>query len=356
MSMSLSQESAARLRKSLLSWFDEKRRDLPWRTTRDPYAVWVSEVMLQQTQVNAVRPYYSRFLTRFPTLERLADAPLDEVLSCWSGLGYYRRARLLHRGVQEVRARYGGRVPSDAEELLSLPGVGDYTAAAISSIAYNAPRAAVDGNVSRVYSRLAAIRAPLGTAGNRSAVRDVAEGALDQQRPGDFNQALMDLGATVCTKAHPRCSSCPLEPFCQARAKGLTEQLPVAKRRTPTKAVAWTAVVALQASNTKVLLVRQQAELFGGTWTPPLAEGEGEAAARAAVAAAGLSPLRLENLKANVTHVLSHRKLHVALWRAEVQATQATLPSHVRFIALDKLHTVGVSALTRKILKQANFS
>ena len=188
-----------RLHETLLGRFDESARALPWRETRDPYAVWVSEIMLQQTRVETVVPYYERFLARFPTPYSLAEADEDTVLAHWSGLGYYRRARLLHAGVREVVAQYGGAVPEDAEARLALPGVGRYTAGAIGSIAFDKPEPVVDGNVTRVLARLLRIDTPVGTTRTPKRLWEEAERLVPTERPGDFNQALMELGATVCT-------------------------------------------------------------------------------------------------------------------------------------------------------------
>jgi A/G-specific adenine glycosylase len=208
-----------RLRAALLAWFDRNRRELPWRRTRDPYAIWLSEVMLQQTQVATVIPYWERFLARFPTVTALAEAPLDEVLSLWSGLGYYSRARNLHRAANEVVARHGGALPASHAALLALPGFGRYTAGAVASIAFGLPEPLVDGNVARVFSRACAIE---GAPGDREREKKLwAEAArwVQGERPGELNQALMELGATVCTARSPRCGLCPLT-VCAWRAAG----------------------------------------------------------------------------------------------------------------------------------------
>ena len=200
----------ASLQQELLRWYDRSARDLPWRRTRDPYAVWVSEIMLQQTRVETVIPYYERFLARFPSARVLAEADEDAVLSHWSGLGYYRRARLLHSGVQEVVARYGGEVPEDADARRRLPGVGRYTAGAIGSIAFDKAEPVVDGNVTRVLARLFRIDTPVGSATTTKRLWREAAELVPEQRPGDFNQALMELGATLCTPKKPLCDACPV--------------------------------------------------------------------------------------------------------------------------------------------------
>jgi A/G-specific adenine glycosylase len=219
----------------LLRWFDANRRDLPWRRTRDPWAIWVSEVMLQQTRVEAVREPFVRFLARYPTPAAFAAASDDELLVAWRGLGYYRRARLLRDGAREVVRGHGGRVPGEVAALAELPGIGAYTLGAVASIAFGLPEVAVDGNVERVVARHRALRESTGTAVARRAIREVVGDWMDRARAGDFNQALMELGATVCTPGSPRCDACPVARDCEARALGIAAALPV--RRAPRQAV-----------------------------------------------------------------------------------------------------------------------
>ncbi len=211
-------------RRALLAWYDSTRRDLPWRQSKDFYRVWISEVMLQQTRVEAAIPYYHRFLARFPSIASLAAAPESDVLTAWSGLGYYSRARNLHRAAKQLAAR---GLPQTHAEVLSLPGAGPYTAAAIASIVLNLPHAAVDGNVVRVISRLSNDASDIGSAGARLAFAETAATLLAPRRPGDFNQAMMELGATVCLPRAPLCAVCPVAKFCAARAAGTERELPV---------------------------------------------------------------------------------------------------------------------------------
>lgn len=202
-------------RKNLLRWYDAHRRELPWRTTRDPYRIWISEIMLQQTRVNAVLEHYRQFLIQFPTVDVLAAAPLETVLAAWSGLGYYRRARMLHEASKKIVKEHGAEFPSSAAGLQELPGVGRYTAAAIASIAFDEPVAVVDGNVERVVSRV------LGRAVLQEDTWQTAQSWLPRQRPGDFNQAMMELGATVCTPRAPQCLICPVTSLCATRGEGI---------------------------------------------------------------------------------------------------------------------------------------
>lgn len=220
--------STAELRRRLLAWYDAHRRDLPWRRTRDPYRIWISEVMLQQTRVETVIPYYERWLGRFPTIDALASASLEEVLEYWAGLGYYARAHNLHQAAHRVKEQYTGVLPQDPVALRSLPGVGPYTAAAVASMAYDRPEPAVDGNVRRVLCRLLDMDAP--TAGR---LRDAAAPLVASARPGDVNQALMELGAVLCTPRSPDCPRCPLAAACRARARDAVSERPGRKRSKP---------------------------------------------------------------------------------------------------------------------------
>lgn len=213
----------------LLRWFDEIQRDLPWRRSRDPWAIWVSEIMLQQTRVEAVREPYQRFLQRYPSASAFANASDDEVMVAWRGLGYYRRARMLRDGAQKVVTDHAGTVPQDLEQLAALPGIGPYTLGAVASIAFGICEPAVDGNVERVISRHRGFDTPIGTGPAKRAIREVVVAWMPTDRPGDFNQALMELGAIVCTPTSPACSKCPIAADCVARRDDLTEQLPVKK-------------------------------------------------------------------------------------------------------------------------------
>ena len=225
----------------LLDWFDAHGRDLPWRdeSPRDPYKVWVSEIMLQQTKVETVRPYYDSWMERFPNIKSLAAASQDDVLRQWQGLGYYSRARNLLDAVQEVQAKYGCRVPDTKKEVRALKGVGDYTAGAILSLAYGKKEAAVDGNVLRIFARLYDIEENVLTTAVKKQVAALVEEQMPEDRPGAFNEALMDLGATICIPKHPRCGECPLADICMAKRAGREQELPVriVKKKVPTAPV-----------------------------------------------------------------------------------------------------------------------
>ena len=225
----LSPASRRSFRLRLHEWFAGAKRDLPWRRTRDPYRIWLSEIMLQQTRVAAAEPYYHRFLERFPTVEALAAAPEQDVLTAWAGLGYYSRARNLQKAAKAIAAR--GNFPASHDELREMAGVGDYTAAAVASIAFGLPHAVLDGNVLRVLARVACEPGDIGAKPTRDRLQTLAQELLDPARPGDFNQAMMELGATVCLPKEPRCADCPVSRWCEARARGRQRELPVKLRR-----------------------------------------------------------------------------------------------------------------------------
>ncbi len=302
------------LRERLLTWYREHRRDLPWRRTSDPYAILVSEIMLQQTRVDTVIPYYENFLERFPDATSLATSDTEDVLRSWAGLGYYSRARNLQRAAQHVRDRCAGRFPESAEGLRELPGVGPYTAGALASIAFDQPAAIVDGNVVRVLCRLFGIREDAKQRATLNRLWELAGAFARGPSPGDLNQGLMELGALVCTPKSPRCGECPWCRSCDARRKGDAESLPIAAIKRPSPIVH--AVGVLATRGTKALFVRRAArELLGGHWELP---GSlcGATAAPVAVARRalredfGLDLQRARNL-GQVRHVFSHRKLQL---------------------------------------------
>jgi len=256
------------IRSRLLTWYHHHKRDLPWRGETDPYRIWISEVMLQQTQVATVIPYYHRFLERFSTLADLAAAPLEAVLKAWEGLGYYARARNLHRAARELVERYDGRFPTTYAELRPLPGFGEYTAGAVASIAFGEAAPAVDGNVKRVLARLFALREDVSRGQAARQLREIAAALVDPLAPGDWTQALMELGATICLPQTPQCLLCPLNELCQAHLLGLERELPVK----PVKKVLphFDVVAAVLRENGRVLIAQRPPEgMLGGLWEFP---------------------------------------------------------------------------------------
>jgi A/G-specific adenine glycosylase len=264
------------LARMLLDWYERSARRLPWRGIHDPYATWISEIMLQQTRVETVIPYYQRWMQRFPTVHALAEASEQEVLKVWEGLGYYSRARNLHKAARIVMERYGGHFPSTLDELRALPGIGRYTAGAIASIAFGLDAPALDGNIRRVLARVFDVAIPARSLAGEAQLWSLAEANLPPGRAGDFNQALMDLGATVCTPRSPACLICPLLTLCRAQALGVQEQRPILDKKPAVPHYLVTAAILKR--DGKVLIARRpEGGLLGGLWEFPggkLEEGE----------------------------------------------------------------------------------
>jgi A/G-specific adenine glycosylase len=347
---------AAGLRRALLQWYRRNARALPWRRTRDPYRVWVSEIMLQQTQVATAKPYYDRFVARFPSLRALAGAPLDRVLAAWSGLGYYRRARHLHEAAGIVVREHAGRVPSEPAAFGALPGVGRYTVGAVLSIGFGAPLAVLDGNVARVLARLAAkpwsIRRPQAA----RALWAMAERLLDRTSPGDWNQALMELGATVCTPRAPRCAECPVRSCCRARASGRPERYPPAAPRRAGVRIR-RAVVRVERAG-RVLLVQRTGALLDGLWEPPGVDVSGhepvERSLARALATLGVRGT-LHATPVRIRHTITHRTIDADVWRCTprrpLPRAEGTRRSRVRlrWVAPGE-REIPLSALARRVL------
>lgn len=288
----LNNKEPSSFRRRLLRWYDGNRRSLPWRETRDPYAIWLSEVMLQQTTVRTVEPRWRRFLRRWPAIADLAAAPLDDVLHEWTGLGYYARARNLHKAARIVVEEFGGELPGRYELLLALPGMGVYTAAAVASIAFGEAVPVVDANVERVLARLHAVEEDARSARGKRRLRGLAVELMSRRRPGDFNQAMMELGATVCVPKRPACWACPVAAVCGAKALGAPEAFPRLAPRPALEPVREAAVI-LRRGGKVLLLKRKKNASFGGMWELPRVrcrddESSIDAAARAARELAGL--------------------------------------------------------------------
>lgn len=300
----------------LLSWYDQHKRALPFRGVRDPYAVWVSEIMLQQTRTETVAGYYMRFLSLFPTVNALAAAPEEAVLKAWEGLGYYSRARNLHRAAQTVAAAYDGVFPGSYEAIRALPGVGDYTAAAVASIAFGLPYPAIDGNLTRVISRVHGIREDVGIPSVRRRIEALAREHIDPERPGDWNQALMDIGATICVPGTPECAACPLADICDARAEDDAELLPVRAAAKPPVPVA--VGVGLVTCGDRILMQRRDAALLRGLWVFFLTEGDSSREAmRKKLRSLGLDAVFKRDL-GEARHVFTHRIWNMKLYHFEV--------------------------------------
>lgn len=346
---------------AIVAWFRNNARALPWRTApRNPWAVWVSEVMLQQTRVTTVIPYFQRFMQRWPDARSLAVSELDELLGTWSGLGYYRRARALHAGAKAVAEMNGGAIPGTFRELKGLPGVGDYTAAAIASLAFGEAVAVVDGNVRRVVARLFALRGSLDDAAGKAKISLLANRMLAGSPPGAFNEAMMELGALVCTPTSPQCLTCPASAWCEARRQGLQDVLPEKIDRAEPKTIHATAVVLIHGKS--VLMARRKPDgLFGGLWEPlvvgrPVSARERQMLCKLAGAAVNCGP---DQCAGRVRHVLTHRVMELDVIRAVANRSShepTELPpeyDRLRWFGTHEIAALGLSTLARRVLKTA---
>ena len=333
----------------LLAWYDQHARTLPWRGIHDPYRTWVSETMLQQTRVETVMGYYARFLERFPTVADLAAAPEDDVLKMWEGLGYYSRARNLHKGAKQVMAEFGGKIPADVEQLRKISGIGPYTAGAIASIAFDQPVPAVDGNVIRVVSRLRGIRENVGIPSVRRALEGEAASLVPQLRPGDFNQALMDLGSAICTPGTPSCEKCPLRDECDAYAAGDAEDLPVLPRKNPPKVIDY--AVCLIFSGDRVLMRQRTEAMLKGLWVFPMAEGK-LTLRQVPAAVKKLTKLAAKDVQSagEAKHVFTHQIWQMQLYTMTVPE-DAQAPNGYQFIPVGEMHTLAIPTAVKAAVK-----
>ena len=333
----------------LLAWYDQNKRDLPWRRTKDPYLIWLSEIILQQTRVVQGLAYYNRFSERFPTPRALAEAPEDEVLKYWQGLGYYSRARNLHAAAKSMQ----GEFPRTYEGVRALKGVGDYTAAAVCSIAYDMPYAVVDGNVYRVLARVFGIDTPIDSPAGKKQFTELAQKLLDKKRPGDYNQAIMDFGATVCTPAAPQCLVCPLAAVCRALADGRVEQLPVKAQKTKISNRYFHYIYVKQGENTW-LHKRGAGDVWQNLYEPPLVEtktADGDYGAAPAYRR-WFGRKRALLRVAPVKHVLSHRVIYADLSEITLPPS-APVPEDFMAIPVRELKKYAVSRLVQKLLEKA---
>ncbi len=348
-------------RQDLTAWFERVRRPMPWRETgpggrRDPYRIWLSEVMLQQTRVDQARPYYERFLAAFPTVEALAAAPLDDVLKAWEGLGYYSRARNLHRAAQRIVDTFGGRVPETEEAIRSLPGVGPYTAAAVLSIAYGVPLAVLDGNVIRVLARVFAVEEESTSGRTRRHLQALANALIDPDQPARSNEAVMELGATVCTPKSPDCPRCPLRTVCAALAAGEPERYPVSKKKKPVPH--YDIAVGIVADEAGRVLIQKRPEnaMLGGLWEFP----GGKVEAGEGFAEACRRELR-EELEieaevgapvARIDHAFSHFKITLHAFHCRI--VEGTPVHHaaqpIRWVAVEDLDDFAFPRANRRLI------
>lgn len=360
-------QELATFRKQLLGWFHQFQRDLPWRRTRDPYRVWLSEIMLQQTRVAAVIPYYERFLERYPNVHALAAAPEEEVLRLWSGLGYYSRARNLQKAARQIASEHGGEFPSGLEDVLALPGIGDYTAAAILSIAFNREHAVLDGNVARVLARLGAMRGDLRESRRWQKLQESADAYLEPKSPGDWNQAMMELGATLCTPKSPQCLLCPVAQFCAGRKSGIAETLPEKRKKRATVEIrlasavfadenGWTLLLPPPEGRNAESLVDYVPTLVSNLWHFPTVPIVGDPVRKLR---GHLQKLAFRKSNGNlrfiaagkVRHTVTYRALTVEAFRISVRKLPRI--KHAERVPLHNITVLPVSNLTRKVARAA---
>ncbi|HYW99580.1 MAG TPA: A/G-specific adenine glycosylase [Candidatus Elarobacter sp.] len=357
----------AAFRKQLLGWFRQFQRDLPWRRTKDPYRIWLSEIMLQQTRVAAAIPYYKKFLQRFPNVHALTNAEQEEVLRMWSGLGYYSRARNLQKAAQQIMTNHGGQFPARLEDALALPGIGNYTAAAILSIAYGKQLAVLDGNVARVLARHGAIHGDIREPQRWVQLQETANGLLDPKSPGDWNQAMMELGATLCTPKSPQCLLCPVAQFCEGRKQGIAEFLPEKRRKRATVQIILAAAVLVNGKGETVLLpppqnAKEKASvdhiptLVSRMWHFPTVSVTGEPAATLASFLGKTMP-RVQTGKwrlvpaGKVRHAVTYRA--ITLLPFLIEARKIPFLQGAKQVPLNDISSLPVSNLTRKVARTA---
>jgi A/G-specific adenine glycosylase len=339
----------------LLNWYAQNKRDLPWREHHDPYQVWVSEIMLQQTRVSTVIPYYKSFIEQFPDTSALAASDSGAVLKAWEGLGYYARARNLHRAAREVTERFGGEVPSEPSVFRELPGVGEYVCAAVGSIAFGAPLAAVDGNVRRVLARLFALDSPVNRSSSQRLFQEQADRLLDPSRPGDFNQAMMELGATVCTPRNPSCTACPISEFCAAKVLDRVSEFPVREKRKPVPHY-HVAVGVVEDGDRMLITRRPPSGLLGGLWEFPggkVRDGEtAEQACQREIAEEVSLSVEVGDFVGRVRHAYTHFKVEMDVFRCRYAGGEIELngPTDFRWVVHEELEEYAFPRANHKFI------
>ena len=364
-------EKIASFRRTLLAWYDNEKRDLPWRRTKNPYHIWVSEIMLQQTQVVTVIPYYERFLAWFPTVDALAKAPEEKLLKAWEGLGYYSRVRNMQKAAQEIMDDFNGEFPSTYDDILSLKGIGPYTAGAIASIAFDLPEPAVDGNVMRVMARLFEVNYDIGDPKNRKIFQAIIEVLIDPERPGDFNQALMDLGTDIESAKNPRPDESPIRFFSAAYLHGTYDKYPIKLPKKKPKPLQIQAFVIRNSKGDFLLEKNTDGRLLGGFWAFPIMETDfiGQQLdlfetdnAKNTLKTTSQKTLFKEDYQLNPTwtnktfnhvkHTFSHQKWTIELIEGSVNSNEFTKDKELRWVAQDQLSTYPMATPQKKMLKE----
>lgn len=361
-------EKIASFRRTLLNWYDNEKRDLPWRRTKNPYHIWISEIMLQQTQVVTVIPYYERFLDWFPTIESLANAPEEKILKAWEGLGYYSRVRNMQKAAQEIMENFGGVFPDNHKDILSLKGIGPYTAGAIASIAFGLPEPAVDGNVMRVMARLFEVNYDIGDPKNRKIFQAIMEVLIDQERPGDFNQALMDLGTDIESAKNPRPDESPIRFFSAAYLHGTYDKYPIKLPKKKPKPIQIQAFVIRNSDGDFLMEKNLDGRLLGGFWSFPIMETdvigqqldlfEKNNAALQTISQKTrfeddyqLKPSWTSKTFPAVKHIFSHQKWTIELIEGNVTTTGFTTTKELRWIPQDQLSQYPMATPQKKMLR-----
>lgn len=345
---SLQQFDKSTFRKSLIHWYKENCRDLPWRKTTDPYKIWVSEIMLQQTKVDTVIPYYEKFLTRYPTVYKLAEADEQDVLKEWEGLGYYSRARNLHTAAKEVVQSYGGKVPHDRDTLTTLKGIGPYTRGAILSIAFQQPEPAVDGNVMRVLSRVLLIKDNISDARTRRRFETIVQELIDVTDPSSFNQGLMEIGALICTPTSPKCDVCPLRTHCRAKVKRLETKLPIRMRAKKQRTIDYVTLLLSDADGKLAIEQRPNDGLLANMWQFPMIEHRDKKLDIEKIVRETLSfPHTYIGEVGHVKHVFSHIIWELTVVR--VTCTKRAEDLHYTFVPRETLARYPLSVAHQKV-------
>ena len=364
-------EKIASFRRTLLAWYDNEKRDLPWRRTKNPYHIWVSEIMLQQTQVVTVIPYYERFLAWFPTVDALAKAPEEKLLKAWEGLGYYSRVRNMQKAAQEIMDDFNGEFPSTYDDILSLKGIGPYTAGAIASIAFDLPEPAVDGNVMRVMARLFEVNYDIGDPKNRKIFQAIMEVLIDPERPGDFNQALMDLGTDIESAKNPRPDESPIRFFSAAYLHGTYDKYPIKLPKKKPKPLQIQAFIIRNSKGDFLLEKNTDGRLLGGFWSFPIMETDfiGQQLdlfetdnAKNTLKTTSQKTLFKEDYQLNPTwtnktfnhvkHTFSHQKWTIELIEGSVNSNEFTKDKELRWVTKDQLSTYPMATPQKKMLKE----
>nr|WP_205396856.1 A/G-specific adenine glycosylase [Streptococcus lutetiensis] len=362
-------EKIASFRRTLLNWYDNEKRDLPWRRTKNPYFIWISEIMLQQTQVVTVIPYYERFLDWFPTIEDLANAPEEKLLKAWEGLGYYSRVRNMQKAAQEIMEKFDGVFPDNHKDILSLKGIGPYTAGAISSIAFGLPEPAVDGNVMRVMARLFEVNYDIGDPKNRKIFQAIMEILIDPERPGDFNQALMDLGTDIESAKNPRPDESPIRFFSAAYLHGTYDKYPIKLPKKKPRPLQIQAFVIRNSKGDFLLEKNLDGRLLGGFWSFPIVETdfigqqldlfEKDTTSLQTVSQKALferdyqvAPDWTKREFSLVKHTFSHQKWTIKLLEGLVNSNEVTTSKELRWVSQDQLQDYPMATPQKKMLKE----